>query len=211
MKLRHLWPLALLSVLTLMLTTTVAVASETMTKGRVELGVSGIKTEDSPARVNEYVGTRDEKGFSLAPKLSLETISNGSAFELDVDANGPRDQKFDLEVDAKRIFKLDISHDVLEHWKDHDNLEHLGATFRNDAASNQPRVTTDATVGQVSGAGVPEAGALERYNQELSNKYIVTRKETEAETSLTLPVLPNITSMPVCVSRPVKVSSRQSL
>ena len=191
MKQRYLWLLALLSVLTLMTTSTLAIAGETMTSGHVEIGISGMDTDDSPARVNEYVNTRSEKGFSLAPSLSLESISEGSSFGLDADIMGPRDQKIGLEFDASRIFKFGFDHQVLEHWKDHDNLQHIGATFRGDIAGNQPRVTSDATVGQIGTDTIADANA--RYALEMDNDYIVTRRETEAETSLTLPALPNIT------------------
>ena len=191
MKQRHLWLLALLSILTLMTTTTLAIAGETMTSGHVEIGISGMDTDDSPARVNEYVNTRSEEGFSFAPSLSLESISEGSSFGLGADIMGPRDQQFNLDFDAKRIFKFGFDHQVLEHWKDHDNLEHLGATMTGDIAGNQPRVTTDLTAGQI-GVDTLEV-ANERYYQEMDNDYIVTRRETKAETSLTIPALPNIT------------------
>ena len=191
MKQRHLWLLALLSILTLMTTTTLAIAGETMTSGHVEIGISGMDTDDSPARVNEYVNTRSEEGFSFAPKISLESISENSSFGLNADIMGPRDQELNLEFDAKRIFKFSFDHEVLEHWKDHDNLLHMGATFRGDIAGNQPRVTSDATVGQIGTDTIAEAN--ERYALEMDNDYIVTRRETEAETSLTLPALPNIT------------------
>ncbi|SDZ84027.1 Putative outer membrane beta-barrel porin, MtrB/PioB [Desulfuromusa kysingii] len=190
MKLRHIWLLALLSILTLMTTSTMASAEETATSGHIEIGISGMDTDDSPARVNEYVNTRSEEGFSFSPSLSLESISEGSSFGLDVDLMGPRDQEINLEFDASRIFKFGFDHQVLEHWKDHDNLLHLGATLRNDAGGDQPRVTTDATVGQLGVDTIAEAN--ERYAQEMDNDYIVTRRETEAESSLHLPALPNI-------------------
>ena len=191
MKQRHLWLLALLSILTLMTTTTLAIAEEGKTSGHVEIGISGMDTDDSPARVNEYVNTRSEDGVSLAPSLSLESVNKDISFGLEADIMGPRDQEFNLEFDAKRIFKFDIDHQVLEHWKDHDTLEHIGATARNDVAGNQPRVTSDLTTG-VLGTDTM-AVANERYYQEMDNDYIVTRRETEAETSLTIPALPNIT------------------
>jgi predicted porin len=60
-----------------------------------------------------------------------------------------------------------------------------------DVAGEQPRVTTDATVGQLGVDTITEAN--ERYAQELSNDYIITRRETEAGTSLTIPAVPNLT------------------
>ncbi|NOQ51005.1 MAG: MtrB/PioB family outer membrane beta-barrel protein [Desulfuromonadaceae bacterium] len=198
MKQRNYWLLALLSILILMTTTTLAIAGETMTSGHVEIGISGMDTDDSPARVNEYVNTKAEEGFSFAPSLSLEFVDNGSAFDFEADIMGPRDQEFNLGFDFKRIFKFGFDHQVLEHWKDHDTLEHLGATPQGDVAGEVARVTTDATIGQFGvDSQTPGADGLtdyqRRYQQELDNDYIVTRRETEAETSLTIPALPNIT------------------
>ncbi|MCK4623440.1 MAG: MtrB/PioB family outer membrane beta-barrel protein [Desulfuromonadales bacterium] len=191
MKQRHLWLLALLSILTLMTTTSLAIAEEGKASGHVEIGISGMETDDSPARVNEYVNTRAEEGFSFAPSLSLEFVDNGSAFDFEADIMGPRDQEFNLGFDFKRIFKFGFDHQVLEHWKDHDTLEHLGAIFNNTLAGGQPRVTTDRTVGVLGTDTLAEAN--ERYYQEMANDYIVTRRETKAEASLTIPELPNIT------------------
>ena len=200
MKQRHLWLLALLSILTLLTTTTLVIAAETTTSGHVEIGISGMDTDDSPARVNEYVNTRSDKGLSFSPKLSLETLSDHSSFGLGADINGPRDQKFNLEFDAQRIFKFGSDYQVLEHWKDHETLGQMGATLAGDNAGGQPSVTTDktffdsglTTVGGLNPGYTPaKAGVF--YTQELNNDYIVTRRELENEASLTLPALPNIT------------------
>ncbi|MBE9487179.1 MAG: hypothetical protein IMY82_08435, partial [Chloroflexi bacterium] len=88
MKQRHLWLLALLSILTLMTTSSLAIAEEGKASGHVEIGISGMETDDSPARVNEYVNTRAEEGFSFAPSLSLEFADNGSAFDFEADIMG---------------------------------------------------------------------------------------------------------------------------
>jgi len=113
MKQRYLWLLALLSILTLMTTTTLAIAGEAMTSGYVEIGISGMDTDDSPARVNEYVNTRSEEGFSFAPKFSLESINESSSIDFGADIMGPRDQEFNLEFDAKRIFRFNFDYQVL--------------------------------------------------------------------------------------------------
>ena len=191
MKHRHTWLLALLSILIVFGTANPTLAEEPQAKGYVEIGVSGIDTSDNPARVNEYVHTRSEAGLSFAPKLNLETFDENSSFDLGVDFNGPRDQKIDLGVDAGRILRFNFEHQAMEHWKDHDNLEHLGATFRGDTAGNQPRVTTDLTAGQL-GTGETLEEANTRYYQEMDNDYIVTRRESKADADLALPGLPNI-------------------
>ncbi len=194
MKHRHYWLLALLSILIMFGTTSLALAEEIEAKGFLELGVSGIDTSDNPARVNEYVTTRSEEGLSFSPKLHLETFGENSSFDFDVDVNGPRDQKIDVKADANRVIRLKFGHQVLEHWKDHETLEQLGATMAGDTAGEQPRVTTDATVGKLAGAaGVADIEAANaNYEQELSNDYIITRRETETEADLQLPGLPNI-------------------
>ncbi|MCD6581752.1 MAG: MtrB/PioB family outer membrane beta-barrel protein [Desulfuromusa sp.] len=199
MKQRYLWLLALLSVLTLMTTTTLALAEEAMTRGHVEIGISGMDTDDNPARVNEYVNTRSEEGFSFAPKVSLETISGNSTFGFEADIAGPRDQDFSLEFDAKRIFKFNFDYQVLEHWKDHETLGQMGATLAGDLGGGQPSVTTDKIFADTGAATIGGSAPINGYDpqvaytQELNNDYIVTRREFENEIELALPALPNVT------------------
>jgi len=180
MKQHHLWLLALLSILILM-TTTVAFAGETMTSGRVEIGISGINTSDSPARVNEYSTIAPDDGLYFTPKVSLDSVNDDSAFEFDANIMGLRDYQMNLEVDAQRILKLEVDLQKFQHWKDHDNLEHLGATMQGDLGGDQPRVFTNATKDP------------DQYAWELEQDYLITRSESKADTSLTLPIFPNIT------------------
>ncbi|MBE0575985.1 MAG: MtrB/PioB family outer membrane beta-barrel protein [Desulfuromonadales bacterium] len=202
MKKCHYWLLAVLSVLTLMTIATAAVAEEKSVSGHVEIGVSGMDTNDNPARVNEYVNTRSEESFSFAPKLFLESQEGNSAFALEIDVMGPRDQRHSLDVDANRIFRLGIDYQVMEHWKDHETLDQMGATARDDVGGSQPSVTTDKTFSDLAalptpvtavGGGTLNYDAGEAYRQELANDYIVTRRELKSEADITLPSLPNIT------------------
>jgi hypothetical protein len=202
MKKSHDWLLAMLSVLTLMTIATAAVAEEKSVSGHVEIGVSGMDTNDNPARVNEYVNTRSEEGFSFAPKLFLESQEGNSAFALEIDVMGPRDQRHSLDVDANRIFRLGIDYQVMEHWKDHETLDQMGATARDDVGGSQPSVTTDKIFSDLAalptpvtavGGGTLNYDAGEAYRQELANDYIVTRREIKSEADITLPSLPNIT------------------
>ncbi|MEA3544456.1 MAG: GSU2204 family outer membrane beta-barrel protein, partial [Thermodesulfobacteriota bacterium] len=149
MKRSQLWLLALLSVLTLMVTTTVAMANEdgAHMSGSLELGVSGVNTDDNARRVNEYGSVRAEEGISLAPKLNLEFISDTSMVEITSDTMGPRDQHHSFEIDASRIFKFGSDYSVMQHHYDHDNINHIGATVLGDIFGNQPRVTSPATIG----------------------------------------------------------------
>lgn len=112
---------------------------------------------------------------------------------------GPRDQDFNLDFDAKRIFKFSFDYQVLEHWKDHETLNQMGGTLADDLGGGQPSVTTDliyANTGATTiGGANPIVGydPLTAYNQELNNDYIVTRREFKNKAALTLPALPNIT------------------
>ena len=192
MKQRQTWLLALLSILTFVMVPCLATAASS---GQLELGATLTDIDDSSARVNEYVKngalSEDDDGLAASIKLDLEATDGVSALDLSTNIVDGDNYNLETEFDAARIFKLDLSLDSLQHIKDHDNLEHLGATFRGDVAGNQPRVTSDLT-GGVLGTDTIEA-AQTRYYQEMDNDYIVTRKETEAETSLTLPSLPNLT------------------
>ena len=197
MKQRQAWLLALLSVLTFVMVPGLASAESS---GQLEVGATYTDIKDNAARVNEYtkngVTENDDDGPAVSLKLDLEATDGKSAFDFGADLVDGDTYNLETAFDAARFFKLDLSLSSFQHWKDHETLEQLGATMMGDTAGEQPRVTTDATVGKLAGgAGVPSdmAAANERYRQEMDNDYIVTRKETEAETSLTIPTLPNIT------------------
>lgn len=198
MKQPQYWLLALLSVLALMTTAPMASAEEKVFGGHVEVGATGINTKDNAARVNEYVRGRSEDGLSFAPKLFVEgDLGEHSAFELEADANGPRDQQFNLELDAGRIFRLGLDYQVLEHWKDHETLDQMGATGRDDIGGSQPSVTTDKIfanlpVGASVGGGTLNYDPLQAYTEEMSNDYLVTRRELKSEADLVIPSLPNV-------------------
>lgn len=204
MKQRHGWLLAVLSVLTLMTIATTAVAEDHNLSGHVEIGVSGVDTKDNPARVNEYVHSKSEDGFSFAPKLSIESnFAENSAFALDADIMGPRDQRFNLDFDAARVFRLKFDYQAMEYWQDHETLGQFGATARDDVGGSQPSTITDKTLADLQAAGAAPAvggltvpadyNALQRYQQELDNNYIVTRREWQGKADLTIPELPNVT------------------
>ena len=203
MKQRHLWLLALLSILTLMMTTTLAAAEEATTSGHVEIGVSAMDTEDSPARVNEYVRTTNEDDSTVNPALNLglDFLDAGIAAEGEIEFDGSDNYDLSIGTDINRVFKFKLESQALSHWKDHETLGQMGATARTDTGGAQPSVTTDKIFGELADLATPitsvggvslDYDAAKAYNQELNNDYIVTRKETKAETDLALPSLPNI-------------------
>ncbi len=210
MKQRHYWLLALLSILILM-TTTLACA-ESVTKGHVEIGISGMDIDDNAARVNEYVETTDEDHPNVNPALNLglEHFDEDVAAEANIDYKGSDSYDMDFSTDIKRIIRFKLDYQSLQHRKDHETLDQMGATARDDLSGAQPNVTTDkiyadlikATgndAASIGGANLidPSTGALaydpeEAWEQELDNDYIVTRKELKSAVDLAIPELPNI-------------------
>ena len=221
MKQRHLWLLALLSILTLMTTTTLAIAGEAMTSGHVEIGISSMDIDDSPARVNEYVKTTDDDDNPINPdiNLGLEYFEAGVAAEIEADVKGADNYDFSLETDINRVFRFGLGYQSFQHLKDHETLSQMGATARDDIAGSQPNVTTDQIYADlinstgndfvsVGGASLSASAGVdgiwntaddvlaydpaEAWAEEVSNDYMVTRRELKSEVDLALPVLPNI-------------------
>ena len=201
MKQSRLWLLALLTVLTLVATPALAEEGAGHLTGSWELGMSGINTDDNAARVNEYSSVRQEDGVSLAPQLNLEFEKGSFVLEIESETMGPRDQMHELSIDAGRIFKLESELSVLEHTKDHETLGQMGASAREDSGLSQPNVTTDAIYADLAALGIDAVGGAKisgydpavAYAQEVSNNYVVTRREWKNEAELTIPSLPNVT------------------
>ncbi|MBN1957183.1 MAG: MtrB/PioB family outer membrane beta-barrel protein [Desulfuromonadales bacterium] len=206
MKQHHTWLLTLLSILTFLMAATTVLAEEATVAGHVEVGISGMDTDDNPARVNEFVKTSNDDDSTVNPALDLGVEYLGEDVAAEVGVNFKGADNFDLELgaDVKRIFKFKLDYQALEHWKDHETLDQMGATGRTDILGGQPNVTTDkilaelqaangGTLTNVAGSTFPSSyPAQDLYEQELSNEYIVTRHEIESEVDLTVPSLPNI-------------------
>lgn len=206
MKQSKVMMLALLSILVLVTTSTLAVAEENSAhaSGSVEVGVTGTDIKDNPARVNEYTFYTSEEGLNPSTKIDLEVADQGYLIDLESALNGSDDQEHSLELDLNRVFRLDFNYSEFQHWKDHETLDQMGATARDDIAGGQPNVTTDkiyaelieltgnpsVSVGGQSLGGVYDPAAA--YQQEVSNEYLITRKEYKGETDLALPFAPNV-------------------
>ena len=202
MKQSKVWLLALLSILTLAATSTLAIAEEISAQlsGKVEIGASAVDIKDNPARVNEYSTYRPDDGINFAPTLNLGIVNKDLLLDLESETRGRRDQEHSLEFDLKRVLRLDLNYQVFEHWKDHETLDQMGATGRGDTGGGQPSVTTDKIIADLAENGLPTTvggGNLnydprEAYQMELANDYIVTRREYENEMELALPFIPNV-------------------
>lgn len=217
MKQRRMWLLILLSILTLILAPTFACAEDAATKGHVEVGISGMDVDDNPARIDEYVKTESDNDSTVTPKidLSLEHFDKDVAVDVDADFEGSDNFDLSLGADIKRIIRLKLDYQSLQHRKDHETLGQMGATARDDIDRSQPAVVTDEILANLEDAGLdissfvpgaaydatPDGGVgggtidydpRAAFEQELANDYIVTRKELESEVDMVIPALPNI-------------------
>jgi len=200
--------LALLSILVLVTTSTLAIAEEHSAHavGSVEVRVTGTDVKDNPARVNEYTPYTSDEGLNPSTKINLEVEDQGYLIDLESAVNGSNDQEHSVDVDLKRIFRLDFNYSEFQHWKDHETLDQMGATARDDIAGGQPNVTTDKIYAElieltgnpavsVGGQSLSADGSYDpaaAYQQEVSNEYLITRKEYKGETDLALPFAPNV-------------------
>jgi len=204
MKQSYVWLLALLSILTLAATSTLAMAEEDSAhvKGNVEVGVTGVDIKDNPARVNEYSKYRSDDGFGLAPSLDLEFEEKGFLLGIESSIKGNNDQTHALDLDLYRFLRFEGDYQILEHRKDHESLDQMGATLADDTGGGQPNVTTDKIYADLYDLGVTTVGGQDpingtydprvAYTQELSNDYIIERREFENDVDLALPFLPNV-------------------
>jgi len=191
MKSRQIWLLATLSFLVLLSTTTLAIAADGMTTAKAEVGVLGKAIEDNPARVNEYASPTEDDGARPTLDASIEHVNEMSSLGLDMDFKGEEDLELGLDADLGRILKINGEYQVLQHWKDKENLEQLGATMAGDVGGQQPRVGSNLT-GTLGADYSTLQEANTQYFSEQSNDYLITRKELKGETSLHLPQLPNV-------------------
>ncbi|PLY01558.1 MAG: hypothetical protein C0622_07060, partial [Desulfuromonas sp.] len=204
MKQRHMWLLALLSVLILTVAGTQAIAQEGLASGHVEVGLTAVDTDDNPARVNEYVKTsNDDSAFNPSLDLDMDYLNGGFASELGIDFKSADTYDLSLKADLQRILRVQADLQSFMHWKDHETLGQMGATLAYDARGGQPNVTTDQIFADLYDLGVttvgghdPIAGTYDpevAYEQELDNDYIITRREMSGEFDMSLPQLPNVT------------------
>lgn len=97
--------------------------------GSIEAGAAGVAVKDSPLRVKEYSTIRPGDGVGAYGKVDLGAHSGGLAVEAGAEVFGSRDQKYDLGIDANRIFRLKSDYQKYQHWLGHDQLNYLDAAI----------------------------------------------------------------------------------
>lgn len=212
------WLLALLTILVFSLAASSVFAEEATVKGYAEVGISGMDIDDNAARVDEYVKTSsDDSEINPAIDLGLDYSSQDVAADVEVDFKGSENFDLSIGADIKRMIRFNLDYQSFEHRKDHETLDQMGATARDDIDRSQPAVTTDKIMADLQDAGLdiynftgttaydatPDGGVgggtfpvgfdpREAYELELSNDYIVTRRELESGVEFTAPALPNV-------------------
>lgn len=184
--------------------------------GSIEAGAAGVDVKDSPLRVKEYSTIRPDDGVGAYGKVDLGAHSGGLAVDVEADVFGSRDQKYDLGIDANRIFRLKSDYQKYQHWLGHDQIDYLDAaippaqgapgttvTLGPNVVPGFIRPTTyDPLTGQVTAGGPAPGAATDQqigrasvYGEDLTpgTDFNIRYSEWENQADITLPQLPNLT------------------
>lgn len=185
--------------------------------GSIEAGAAGVATKDSPLRVNEYSTIRPDDGAGAYGKMDLRVHSGGLGVDVEADVFGSRDQKYDLGIDANRIFRLRSDYQKYQHWLSHDQINYLDAAVPPAQGAPGSTVTLGPNVvpgfirpatynpatGQVKAGGPAPGNALTDqqigrasvYGEDLTPglDFNIRYSEWENKSDITLPQLPNLT------------------
>jgi len=185
--------------------------------GSIEAGAAGVDIKDSPLRVNEYSTIRPDDGAGAYGKMDLGVHSGGMAVDVEADVFGSRDQKYELGIDANRVFRLKSDYQKFQHWLGHDQIDYLDAavpppkgapgttvTLSPDTVPGFIKPSTyDPATGQVTAGGPAPGVATEDqqigrasvYGEDLTpgTDFNIRYSEWENQADITLPQLPNLT------------------
>jgi len=185
--------------------------------GSIEAGAAGVATKDSPLRVNEYSTIRPDDGAGAYGKMDLGVHSGGVAVDIGAEVFGSRDQKYDLNLDANRIFRLQSDYQKFQHWLSHDQLNYLDAAIPPPQGAPGTTVTLspnlvpgfirpatyDPATGQVTAGGPApgnaatdqQIGRASVYGEDLTpgTDFNIRYSEWENRAEVALPQLPNLT------------------
>jgi hypothetical protein len=120
MKQQYAW--LLIAALLAVLTPTAVLAEEAGLTGSVEVGAAGMSVSDEVNKVNEYNSFRDDNGLNPYMKTNFSGGDEDIHVGADAEIMGDDAQSVDLDVDAKRIFRMDASYEEFRHWLSHDQL-----------------------------------------------------------------------------------------
>jgi len=181
--------------------------------GSIEAGAAGVATKDSPLRVNEYSTIRPQDGAGAYGKVDLKAHSGGLSVDVGAEVFGSRDQKYDLNLDANRIFRLKTDYQKYQHWLSHDQINYLDAAIPPAQGAAGATVTLGPNVvpgfivpntynpatGQVTvganNATSQQIGRASVYGEDLTPgaDFNIRYSEWESQADVAIPQLPNIT------------------
>ena len=136
MKQKYAW--LLIAALLAVLTPTAVLAEEAGLTGSVEVGAAGMSVTDEVNKVNEYNSTRDDNGLNPYMKTNFSGGSKDVHVGVDAEIMGDDAQSVDLDLDAKRIFRMDGSYQEFNHWLSHDQLNYMDATMKSQKQTFTP-------------------------------------------------------------------------
>lgn len=187
--------------------------------GSIEAGAAGVSTKDSPLRVNEYSTIRPDDGAGAYGKMDLGVHSGGLAVDVGAEVFGSRDQKYDLNLDANRFFRLQSDYQKYQHWLGHDQLKYLDAAVPGspplpggaagttvplspnsappffDPASYNPANGTVTAYPPGTYPNYQQVGRASVYGEDLTPgaDFNIRYSEWDNHADVTLPQLPNLT------------------
>ena len=136
MKQKYAW--LLIAALLAVLTPTAVLAEEAGLTGSVEVGAAGMSVTDEINKVNEYNSTRDDNGLNPYMKTNFGGGNEDVHVGVDAEIMGDDAQSVDLDLDAKRIFRMDGSYQEFNHWLSHDQLNYMDATMKTQVQTSSP-------------------------------------------------------------------------
>jgi hypothetical protein len=191
MKQTYTW--LLIAALLAVLTPSAVLAEEAGFTGSVEVGAAGMSVEDEANKVNEYNATRDENGINPYVKAQFAGGDEGIHVGVDAEIMGDDAQSFDLDVDAKRVFRMDASYNEFNHWLSHDQLDYMDATMKSQGQTKIPVADDPLTplVDETFGGSANPAVLAQDLvpNQD----FFVIHKELILEGKVVVPSMPNVT------------------
>jgi len=187
MKQKYAW--LLIAALLAVLTPTAVLAEEAGLTGSVEVGAAGMSVTDEINKVNEYNSTRDDNGLNPYMKTNFGGGNEDVHVGVDAEIMGDDAQSVDLDLDAKRIFRMDGSYQEFNHWLSHDQLNYMDATMKSQGQTYTP--ASGSTPGaNPSGSANPSVLAQDLVADE---DFLIIHKELELEGKVVIPSMPNVT------------------
>ena len=188
MKQKYAW--LLIAALLAVLTPTAVFAEEAGLTGSVEVGAAGMSVSDEVNKVNEYNSFRDDNGLNPYMKTNFSGGNKDVHVGVDAEIMGDDAQSVDLDLDAKRIFRMDGSYQEFNHWLSHDQLNYMDATMKSQKQTFTPIGGSAPNPANDAGSANPSVLAQDLVADE---DFLIIHKELELEGKVVIPSMPNVT------------------